>query len=141
MERNIMSTERIFDDPALETLRKRYFPRVPWGPDGPVRRRYLAQAADGDVAAALEALALSEGFIAPGGRAVQGGPEVCLAAFRQRDGEDRLVFGRGQDVCWCDLALSEPDDDGWQVLTVRSETAENLVALASASGAVRFKKV
>ena len=135
-----MSTERIFDDPALEALRRRHFPRVPWGPQGPVRRRYRAKAEGQSVAAALEALALAEGFIPPGGRAVQGGPEACLAAFRQADGgEDGLVFGQGLDVYWCDLALSEPDGDGWQTVAVRSERAENLIALAHAVGAVHFR--
>ena len=136
-----MSTERVFDDSALEALRKRYFPRVPWGEAGPVRRRYLARAEGRTVAEALQALALAEGFLAPGGRAVMGGPEECLAAFRQRGGEECLVFGLGPDVYWCDLALSEPDGSGWQQLIVRSETAENLVALASAMGAVRFRKM
>ncbi len=139
-----MSTEIIFDDPALEALRRKYFPRVPWGPDGPVRRRYMARTAAGhqSVAAALEALALSEGFIAPGGRAVTGDAAACLAAFRQRaGGEDELVFGQGLDALWCDLALSDPDPDGWQTLIVRSEQAENLVALAHATGAVKFKKI
>ena len=136
-----MSTEAVFTDPALEALRRRYFPRVPWGPEGPVRRRYLARAEGRTVADALQALALAEGFIDPGGRAVLGGPEECLAAFRQRGGEESMVFGRGLDALWCDLALSEPDAEGWQTLVVRSETAENLVALAHAVGAVRFKKV
>ena len=136
-----MSTNAVFTDPALEALRKRFFPRAPWGPDGPVRRRYLARAEGANVAAALEALALAEGFIAPGGHAVTGGPEACLAAFRDRGGEETLVFGDGLDALWCDLALSAPDAGGWQTLIVRSETAENLIALANAVGAVRFKKI
>lgn len=136
-----MSTDAVFADPALEALRKRYFPRVPWGPDGPVRRRYLAKAEGQSVAAALEALALAEGFIAPGGQAVTGDARACLDALRQREGEDALAFGDGLDALWCDLALSAPDADGWQELVVRSETAENLVALASAVGAVQFKRI
>ncbi len=136
-----MSTDVVFTDPALEALRKRYFPRVPWTDEGPVRRRYLARAEGRTVAAALEALALAEGFIAPGGHAVTGGPEECLAAYQRRGGEESMVFGQGLDALWCDLALSEPDGEGWQELIVRSETAENLVALAHALGAVRFKKV
>ena len=65
-----MSTDAVFADPTLEALRKRFFPRVPWGQQGPVRRRYLARAArEGQtVAQALEALALSEGFITTGVR-------------------------------------------------------------------------
>ena len=138
-----MSIDAVFADPTLEALRKRFFPRVPWGKQGPVRRRYLARAAqEGQtVAQALEALALSEGFIAPGGRAVCGGADTCLDAFRQWDGTDRLVFGLGPDVYWCDLALGEPDGDGWQQLIVRSEQAENLVALANALGAVQFRRI
>lgn len=136
-----MSTDAVFADPVLEALRKRFFPRVAWGPDGPVRRRYLARAEELDAAAVLEELALAEGFIAPGKRAVTGGPEACLAAYRQRSGEDTLVFGRGPEAHWCDLALSEPDADGWQELIVRSEQGENLIALASAVGALRFRRV
>ena len=135
-----MSTNIVFTDPALEALRKKYFPRVPWTDEGPVRRRYLARAEGQSVAAALEALALSEGFIATGGRAVTGGAEACLAAFRDRAGEETMVFGNSLDALWCDLALSAPDADGWQTLIVRSETAENLIALAHAVGAVRFRR-
>ena len=136
-----MLTDVVFTDPALEALRRRYFPRVPWGPEGPVRRRYIARAEGKSVTAALEALALTEGFIAPGGHAVVGGPEACLAAFRRRGSEDTIVFGEGLDALWCDLALSVPDAGGWQKMIVRSEQAENLVALAHAVGAVRFRKI
>ena len=138
-----MSTEKIFDDPALEALRRKYFPRVPWGPDGPVRRRYMARTAAGHqtVAAALEALALSEGFIAPGGRAVIGDAAACLAALQSQGEAETLIFGRGLDALWCDLALSPADPEGWQEMIVRSEQAENLIALAHATGAVRFRKV
>lgn len=134
-----MSTETVFTDPVLETLRKRFFPRVPWTDAGPVRRRYMAKAEGMSVAQALEALALSEGFLASGSRAVFGGAEACLAAFQKRQREDMLVFGQGLDVCWCDLALGEPDQEGWQEIILRSEEAENLAALAHAVGAVRFK--
>ena len=135
--------QKVFDDPALEALRKRYFPRVPWTGAGPVRRRYMAKAAqEGEtVAGALEALALAEGFIAPGGRALMGGPEQCLAAMRKRGEADTLIFGDGLDAVWCDLALGPADSGGWQELIVRSEEAENLVALAHAVGAVWFKKI
>ena len=138
-----MSTERIFDDPALEALRKKYFPRVPWTGAGPVRRRYLAKAvgAGQTVAGALEALALAEGFIAPSGHAVTGGPETCLAALQSRGEADTLIFGGGLDALWCDLALGPADADGWQEMIVRSEEAENLVALAHAVGAAWFRKV
>jgi len=70
-----------------EKLRKKYFPRVPWGPDGPVRRVYLARAVDGaSVQEALLELARREGFIEPGGPAVTGGAEECLAAFQRASG-------------------------------------------------------
>lgn len=136
-----MSTDAVFTDPALEALRKRYFPRVPWTDRGPVRRRYLARAEGRTVAEALQALALEEGFIAPGGHAVTGDAAACLAAYRTGENGDTLVFGRGLDSVWCDLSLTEPDAGGWQEMIVRSETAENLIALASTVGAVRFKKV
>ncbi len=138
-----MSTEPVLSDPALEALRKKLFPRIPWTAEGPVRRRYRAKAAaEGrTVAGALEALALSEGFLAPGGRTVTGGAAQCLEAFRRRGTEDVLVFGQGLDAVWCDLALGPADADGWQEMLVRSEEAENLVALAHARGAVRFRKI
>ncbi len=136
-----MSTEKVFDDPALEALRKRYFPRIPWTGEGPVRRRYRAKAEGRTVAEALEELALSEGFIAPGERAISGGPEACLAAMESRGERDTLIFGDGSDSLWCDLALCPADEDGWQELIVRSEEAENLTALAHAAGAVRFRRV
>ena len=135
-----MAADAVFSDPALEALRKKYFPRVPWTEAGPVRRRYRARAEGRTVAQALEALALSEGFIAPDRRAVAGDGERCLTAFWTGENEGTLVFGLGADALWCDLALAEPDSDGWQALTVRSEEAENLIALAHAVGAVRFKK-
>ena len=140
-EKCIMSTEKIFDDPALEALRKRYFPRIPWTADGPVRRRYRAKTEGRTVAEALEELALKEGFIAPGERAVSGGPEACLAAMRGRGERDTLIFGDGAEAVWCDLALGPAEEDGWQELIVRSEEAENLTALAHAVGAVRFRRV
>ena len=136
-----MSTESILADPALEALRKKLFPRVPWGAEGPVRRRYMARAEGRTVADALGELARREDFIAPEGRVVAGDGPVCLAAFCQRDRTDSLVLGLGTDVCWCDIALGTPDADGWQELVVRSEEGENLVALASARGAVRFRKI
>ena len=136
-----MSTEKIFDDPALEALRKRYFPRIPWTAEGPVRRRYMAKAEGRTVAEALEALALEEGFIAPGERAVIGGPEACLAAMQDRGERDTLIFGDGPDAVWCDLAIGPAEEDGWQMLIVRSEEAENLTALAHATGVVRFRRV
>ncbi len=137
-----MSTERIFAQEDLEALRRKHFPRVPWGPEGPVRRRYRAQAAEPGrtVEDALTALAKAEGFIGPGREAVSGDAAACLAAFRERGGEDTLVFGRGPDAVWCDFALGPAGEDGWQELIVRTETAENLTALAHAVGAVRFKK-
>ena len=140
-DNRVMSTEKIFDDPTLEALRKRYFPRILWTDEGPVRRRYLAKAEGRTVAEALEALALAEGFIAPGERAISGGPEECLAAMQTKGGADTLIFGQGLDVVWCDLAIGPADGDGWQMLIVRSEEAENLTALAHAVGAVRFKRM
>lgn len=137
-----MSTEKAFADETLEALRKKFFPRVPWTDEGPVRRHYLARSEkDGQtVAQALEALAIGEGFIGPGQRAAVGGSAACLEAFRSRGERDMLVFGLGLDVCWCDFAFGPVDSAGWQEVLVRSEEAENLVALAHAVGAVRFKK-
>ncbi len=137
-----MARERIFEDEALEALRRKYFPRVPWTEAGPVRRHYFARAArEGQtVAGTLEALAMDEGFIGPGLRAVIGDEAACLGAFRQRGETDVMVFGLGPDVCWCDIALGPADGEGWQEMLVRSEEAENLVALAHAVGAVRFRR-
>ena len=136
-----MSTSAVFTDPALEALRKKYFPRIPWTAEGPVRRRYRALAQGRSVAQALEELALAEGFIGPGRRAVTGDGERCLAAYQTGENEGTLVFGLGPEAVWCDLTLWEPEEDGWQTLTVRSEEAENLIALAHSLGAVRFRKM
>ena len=137
-----MAKERVFEDEALEALRRKYFPRVPWTGAGPVRRRYRAKAAkEGQsVETALAALAEAEGFTGPGQETVTGGPETCLAAFQDRGGAERMIFGRGLDSHWCDLALGPADGSGWQELVVRSEEAENLVALAHAAGVLRFRK-
>ncbi len=130
--------------PVEQALRKRYFPRIPWGPEGPVRRRYRVRAAEEGVSPseALAKLAEAEGFTAPDRPWIEGDGAVCLAAFQDRPGESEagLVIGRGLDVYWCDLALGAPDSDGWQELIVRSETGENLIALAHGMGTLRFRK-
>ena len=138
-----MSTDRVFAEDDLEALRRKYFPRVPWGPAGPVRRRYRARAAEPgrSLEEALTALAKAEGFIGPGREAISGGPEACLGAFRDRNGQDTMVFGHGLDAVWCDFALGPVGEDGWQELIVRSEEAENLTALAHAVGAARFRRI
>ena len=130
--------------PDEQALRKRYFPRIPWGPDGPVRRRYRVRAAAEGVSpsAALAALAEAEGFTAPDRPWAEGDGAVCLAAFQDRPAGSGagLVIGRGLDAYWCDLALDAPDNEGWQELIVRSETGENLIALAHGMGTLRFRK-
>ena len=136
-------TEPVLKDEALEALRRKYFPRVPWTEQGPVRRRYRTKAASGaDVAAELVRLAQSERFIEPGQSAVMGNAGACLVAFRKRveDSSIAMIFGQGLDAHWCDLALGAPDADGWQEMIVRSEEAENLIALAHAVGVLRFKR-
>lgn len=138
-----MSTGFALEDSELEALRRKYFPRVPWTGQGPVRRRYRVRAAKGgSAAAALVRLAQEEQFIEPGQEAVLGNAAACLAAFRKRaaGGTVAMVFGQGLDANWCDLALGETDEEGWQEMIVRSEEAENLIALAHAAGALRFRK-
>ena len=138
-----MSTEPILTDPFQEHMRKKYFPRVAWTEDGPVRRRYLTKAESGEsVIAELVRLAQAERFIEPGQEAVLGNAEACLAAFRKRTEDDTIamVFGNGLDAHWCDLALGEPDSELWQELIVRSEEGETLIALAHARGVLRFRK-
>lgn len=139
-----MTADQIFEDAALEALRRKYFPRVPWTEKGPVRRRYRARAAapGQTVTGALAALAAAEGFTGPGRRAVAGGAAECLAAYRDMGGDASagMVFGEGLDACWCDIAAGTPDEEGWQEILVRSERAENLIALAHAVGALRFKR-
>lgn len=124
------------------SLRKKYFPRVDWTERGPIRRLYKTRPTEGeDVLEILLALAEREGFIAPGQRGIVGGAAECLAAFRQK-GADRsiaMIFGRGMDAHWSDLSL-EPAEDGWQLLAVRSEEGENLVALAHGEGLLRFRR-
>ena len=128
----------------LEKLRKKFFPRIPWGEDGPVRRVYLARTAERDmsVCAALLELARREGFVEAGGPAVLGGSEDCLASFRKKPagGPAGMVFGAELSAVWCDAAAGEPDTDGWQRLIVRSEEGENLVALAHCEGLLEFRR-
>lgn len=125
-------------------LKKKYFPRVPWTENGPVRRLYRANTAAGDgaVLAALAALAEREGFNAPGEAAVIGGAADCLAAFRQKAAGGRIgmIFGAALAAHWCDIAAGEADADGWRTLIVRSEEGENLTALAHNEGLLRFRR-
>ena len=126
----------------LEALKKKYFPRVPWTEDGPVRRQYRARAAEGGVLAVLAALAEREGFTEPGQATVAGGAEACLAAFaRKAAGEPvGMIFGETLAAHWCDIAADPPDSDGWQRMIVRSEEGENLTALAHNEGLLQFRK-
>lgn len=132
------------ENEELEKLRRKFFPRIPWGEDGPVRRVYLARSAEdgAPVEAALLELACREGFVEPGGPAVTGGAEECLAAFRQKPagGPAGMIFGTEVSAFWCDIAAGRPDGEGWQRLIVRSEEGENLVALAHADGVLHFRK-
>ena len=125
-----------------EALKKKYFPRVPWGDDGPVRRIYRARAEGADVLAVLADLAEREGFTEPGQTTVLGGAEECLAAFaRKAAGEPvGMVFGTELAAHFCDVALGPPDADGWRLFVVRSEEGENLTALAHNEGLIQFKK-
>lgn len=124
-------------------LRKKYFPRVTWTENGPIRRLYKVRpAGEGDTLSLLLALAERELFIAPGQRAVTGGAEMCLEAFRQKAGDKSIamIFGDGLAAHWSDISL-EPAEEGWQLMAVRSEEGENLVALAHGEGLLRFKRV
>lgn len=127
-----------------EALKKKYFPRVPWTVNGPVRRRYMARPMDGSasVTEALAALARREGFTEAGQRAVCGGAEETFAAFRRKpeDSAIGMIFGTETAAHWCDIACGAPDPEGWQLLLVRSEEGENLTALAHAEGVLRFRK-
>ena len=126
----------------MEALKRKYFPRVPWTEDGPVRRLYRAKAEQGSVLAVLTALAEREGFTEPGQKTVSGGAEACLAAFaRKAAGEPvGMIFGETLDAHWCDIAADPPDGGGWQRMIVRSEEGENLTALAHNEGLLQFKK-
>ena len=138
-----MPNDTIFADEALEALRRKYFPRVPWTERGPLRRRYMTRpTGDADAIEALIALAREEAFIGPGQHAVTGGADVCLSAFQTRvqDGTVAMIFGDELAAHWCDLALGPADDDGWREMLVRSEEGENLIALAHARGVLQFKK-
>ena len=124
-----------------EALKKKYFPRVPWTEDGPVRRVYRARASEG-VIGALTKLAEAEGFTEPGQETVSGGADECLAAFRRKAAGEPvgMVFGDSLAAHWCDAAADPPDADGWQKMIVRSEEGENLTALAHNLGLLQFKK-
>jgi hypothetical protein len=125
-------------------LRKKYFPRVSWTEQGPVRRVYLVRTVTpgADVIQTLIALAQREWFIEPGQRAVVGNADQTLLAFRSRatDKTVGMIFGAELGAHWCDLALGAPDEDSWQTMIVRSEEAENLVALAHNEGLLRFRR-
>ncbi len=128
-----------------KALQKRYFPRVPWGDQGPVRRRYKVRNADGVPGSptdALIALAKDAHFIAPDQHAVTGGPEEGLEAFRHKaeDPSIGMIFGDSIDAHWCDIAVEAPDPEGWHRLIVRSEEGENLIALAHEEGLLRFRR-
>ena len=125
-----------------EALKKKYFPRVPWGGNGPVRRVYLARAEESDVLAVLTSLAEREGFTEPGQTTVLGGAEECLAAFRRKAAGEPvgMVFGTTLAAHFCDVAADPPDPDGWRRFVVRSEEGENLTALAHNEGLLQFKK-
>ena len=138
-----MANDAILADETLEALRRKYFPRVPWTEQGPVRRRYMTRPAGGDdTLRVLTDLAAAEYFIESGQHAVTGDADACLAAFqaRVRDSSIALIFGNELSAHWCDLALGPADADGWQELIVRSEEAENLTALAHARGVLKFRK-
>lgn len=124
-----------------EALKKRYFPRVPWTENGPVRRMYRARG-EGPVLAVLAALAEREGFTAPAERTVVGGAEDCLAALQAKaaGAPVGMVFGTEAAAHWCDIAAEPPDPQGWQTLLVRSEEGENLAALAYNEGLLRFRR-
>ncbi|MCD8116429.1 MAG: hypothetical protein LUE21_04830 [Oscillospiraceae bacterium] len=124
-----------------QALQKKYFPHTPWTEEGPVRRRYMALAEGGDAAAALTALAEAE-LLLPGEQVAAAGGEEALALFRRREAGEPLALILGLDLQahWCDIALSAPDAEGWQTLLVRSETGENLIALAHARKALRLRR-
>lgn len=121
-------------------LQKKYYPHTPWTAEGPVRRQYMATAEEG-VLEALSALAARE-FLAPEERAVTGDGAECLALLRQKEAGAAigLILGRGADAFWCDIAALPREADGWQRLLVRTEEGENLIALAHARGAIRFRR-
>lgn len=129
-----------------EKLRKKYFPRVAWTENGPIRRQYMAAPADKrlSVPEALASLAARTGFTAPGQRSVIGDATETGAAFLSRAGGDDsigLIFGTAPAAFWCDIACGMPDADGWQRTIIRSEEGENLIALAHGEGVLRFRRV
>ncbi len=127
----------------LAALKKKYFPRVPWTEEGPVRRVYRVIAAqDGDVLSVLAELAVREGFTGPEERAVIGDAAACLDAFREKaaGGAVGMIFGAELSAHWCDIAAGKADADGWRKLIVRSEEGENLTALAHNEGLLRFRR-
>lgn len=132
-------------DEEYRTLKKKFFPRVAWTENGPVRREYLVKPAAGEGTPAedvLAELARREGFTGPGQQTVTGGAEDTLAAFRAKARGEAvgMVFGTALSACWCDIAAGAPDGEGWQRLIVRSEEGENLVALAHCEGLLRFRR-
>lgn len=127
-----------------ESLKKKYFPRVLWTEDGPVRRRYLARAVrGGSVPEALLGLAEREGFIGPGHAGIMGDAAACREAFARKpeDPAVGMIFGTEIAAHWCDIACGPADEAGYQALIVRSEEGENLTALAHEERVLVFKRV
>lgn len=131
-------------DSDFERMKKKFFPRVPWTDEGPVRRMYLARpSGQTDILSVLEELAVREGFADARRRCVRGGAEPCLEAFCEKAGEGTvgLILGEEPAAHWCDVAVGIPREDGWQKLIVRSEEGENLTALAHNEGVLRFRRL
>ena len=125
-----------------QKLKKKFFPRVPWTEEGPVRREYLVRAADGsgtDAGALLAKLAVEFGFC---DTTVSGDAGVCRKSFADRAaGENTgLIIGTEAAAVWCDLSVCDAAEAGWQRLIVRSEQAENLTALAHEEELLRFRR-
>lgn len=131
-------------DEETAVLRKKYFPRVEWTERGPLRRLYRVRPAGegASVTELLLALGEREGFVAPGQHAVTGDAGVCEDAFRQKaaDKSVALIFGTEMAAHWCDIAVDAPNEEGWQLMAVRSEEGENLTALAHSEGLLRFRR-
>ena len=127
-----------------QALRKKYFPRVEWTAEGPVRRRYLVRGTEpgADALSALTSLAEAEGFTEPGRRTVAGDGAACLEAFREKaaGAEIGMIFGTDTGAHWCDIALGPAEAEDWRKMLVRSEEGENLTALAHNLGLLRFRR-
>ena len=129
-------------DEVLAAMKKKYFPRIPWTENGPVRRVFYTRAEQDNVFEVLTRLAESYGFTETGKKTVTGNASDAFSAFYAKAHGEAvgMIFGNELNAYWCDLAVGSPDAEGWRKLVIRSEEGENLIALAHNEELLSFRR-